>query len=128
MSYFVENLPFHLIIAHVIPFIQYKPLLSDIVSFITTKDTIKKIYYDKYKDLLEDEKNADVYWCVSDILLFINRYRSAYIKVLYRNYNNFMSSNTNIHYVFNIFWAELTVEERNLFMKVRKPKYINKNV
>jgi hypothetical protein len=72
------------IIQYIIPF-TYMPqpvtLLLDIKNFVETRETISEIYYNRNKDLLQYEKNADKNWLVNDILLFVKlnkneRYRS----------------------------------------------------
>jgi len=110
--------------------LTYKPqpsiMLTDLVSFVSTKSEISLIYEIKYRELLEFEHNADKNWLVSDILLFmklkINK-QNHYKKCLYL-YNEFMSNRKDSCSQFNIFWALLEPKERNMFVQIRTPKKV----
>jgi hypothetical protein len=99
-------------------------LLQDIQNFTETKNIIFEIYYKRNYDLLLFEKDADKYWLVSDILLFIKMKKSAasYYTLLYRKYNKWMSEQKSIYTLFNIFWRLLSPNERNLFIQIRSKK------
>jgi hypothetical protein len=116
------------IIEYILPFtyhFQCKKLLRDIRSFIETKKTISLIYLKRYNDLLEYEKNADKNWLVSDIILYVKKYKyNSYYHISYLC-SDFIFTKTNIHTQFNIFWSSLSPEERSHFIKIRTLKVIN---
>ena len=99
------------------------PILSDIQDFVESKKIIRSIYYDRNYELLQYEENADVYWLVSDLLLFIKRNR---LEEIYerksKKYNYFLSKNDSIFILFHSFWGFLSVEERNRFISLRKSR------
>jgi hypothetical protein len=98
-------------------------LLSDIKNYIETREIISTIYYNKYKDLLQYEKNADKNWLVSDILMFmkINKNRDIYRSFEYLS-QDFIFTKKHINSQFNLFWKKLSINHRNLFIQVRTPK------
>lgn len=118
----INKLPKDILKSNIIPLtynIQSSDLLLDIQNFNKTKIIISNIYYIKNEHLLKYEKDADKYWLVSDILLFIKRHKSAIYKDLSKKYNKYMSSNKCIHYMFNLFWSILNPFERDYFITIR---------
>ena len=118
-------LPMEIIHFHIIPYTYtFQPiqLLSDIKNYIETREIISTIYYNKYKDLLQHEHNADKYWLISDILLFIKlkqfKLKQKSSVDIYRYCNN----KKDIHSQLNYIWSILTVEQRNTFIQIRTPK------
>lgn len=117
------------ILSYILPF-TYKPqssvMLTDLVSFVETKTVISNIYEKKYNDLLEYEKKADKNWLISDILLFmklkINNH-NCYKQFQYL-YNDYIITNKDSCSQFNIFWALLNPNERDIFVKIRTPKKV----
>ena len=101
---------------------QSSELLLDIRHFTETKKTISNIYYKKYSDLLPFEKDADKYWLVSDILLFVKKNKYSYYTLLNRKYNKYLSEQKSIHKLFNMFWAFLSQNDRNIFIQIRNTK------
>ena len=115
----IRMLPQDIIQFHIIPF-TYMPqpvtLLSDIKNFVETREIISEIYYNKYKDLLQYEKNAHKNWLVSDLLIFVKLNKNKNI------YRSFKFTQKDIHTQFNLFWRVLSIEHRQLFIQIRKPK------
>lgn len=115
----IRMLPQDIILFHIIPF-TYMPqpvtLLSDIKNFVETREIISEIYYNKYKDLLQYEKNAHKNWLVSDLLIFVKLNKNKNI------YRSFIFTQKDIHTQFNLFWRSLSIEHRQLFIQIRKPK------
>lgn len=123
----MQMLPMEIIHFHIIPYTYtYQPihLLSDIKNYIETREIISTIYYNKYKDLLQYEKNADKNWLISDILLFIKliklklKQNPSTIARIHIYCNKKGNVNSRLNYI----WSILTVEERNIFIQVRTPK------
>jgi hypothetical protein len=118
-----------------------KELLEDIKSYKISKNIISEIYYDKNKDLLQFEKNADKYWLYSDLNLFaklnINsnfdlNFNVGFYKLAIRyymlnsgntkkikNYKNILDNKININSSINLLLGLLTSNERNYFIKIR---------
>lgn len=107
LNKYMRMLPIEIIL-YIIPY-TYLPqpniLLSDIHNYVKTREIITKIYYNKYEDLLQYEKNADKNWLVSDILLFIkqNNTTDVYRSIILNIYNEFIFTKKNINSQFNIF-------------------------
>ena len=126
LNKYMRMLPIEIIL-YIIPY-TYLPqpniLLSDIHNYVKTREIITKIYYNKYEDLLQYEKNADKNWLVSDILLFIkqNNTTDVYRSIILNIYNEFIFTKKNINSQFNIFWSMLSIENRNKFIELMKPK------
>jgi hypothetical protein len=102
------------IIRYIIPYtynLQSSLLLSDIRNFTETKQKISDIYYKSNEHLIPYEKDADKYWLVSDICLFIrpNKYKKP-------------TKQKSIHTQFNMYWAFLSEKERNHFIQIRSKK------
>ena len=118
----INKLPKDIVLSNIIPLtynIQSSDILLDIQNFNKTKIIISNIYYIKNEHLLKYEKDADKYWLVSDILLFIKRHKSIIYINLSKKYNKYMSSNKCIHYMFNFFWGLLNPFERDYFITIR---------
>jgi len=98
------------------------PVLQDIEDFVESKKIIRSIYYDRNYELLQYEENADIYWLVSDLLLFIKRNRPEKYKEKSKKYNFFLSKKDSIFLLFHSFWGFLSFEERNRFISLRKPR------
>lgn len=120
---FFQYLPIDIDIPQITYNIQNPELLEDIRNFVETKNDICMIYYERNKDLLEYEPNADKNWLVNDILLF---YKLHLNKDIYKkmNYllNEYIFNKKNIHFQFNKFWSFLDPFKRSLFVKIRTPK------
>ena len=123
----MRMLPMEIIHFHIIPYTYtYQPiqLLSDIRNYIETREIISTIYYNKYKDLLQYEENADKNWLISDILLFIKlikltlKQKPSVIASTYKNCNKKSNKNAQFNYI----WSILQVDQRNLFIQARTPK------
>ena len=107
---FLKDLPSE-ILRYIIPYtynLQSSVLLADIRNFTETKKTISNIYYKSNEHLLPYEKDADKYWLVSDIDLFIK-------PKIYKK----PPKQKSIHTQFNMYWAFLSEKERNHFIKIR---------
>ena len=116
----MQILPTDIIYSKIIPYtynVQPSFLLIDIKSFFETKQIISNIYYIKNSHLLEFEENADKYWLISDILLFIKRHKQSSFPKINKSYNKFICSNKSVHNQFNIYWSILTSFERDNFIK-----------
>jgi hypothetical protein len=113
------------IIQYIIPF-TYMPqpvtLLLDIKNFVETRETISEIYYNRNKDLLQYEKNADKNWLVNDILLFVKLNKNERYRSFLYMYQEFICTKKDIYTQFNLFWSSLSIEYRQLFIQIRKPK------
>jgi hypothetical protein len=94
-------------------------LLLDIINFYKTKELVSSNYYNKYKNLLEYENYADKYWLISDILLYIKKFKSGSYKKINAFYNKNIASNNHIHNQLIVFWGFLTPEERLHFINLR---------
>jgi len=122
----MRMLPKDIIQFHIIPY-TYMPqpdtLLSDIENFVETREIISTIYYNKYQDLLQYEKDADKNWLVSDILMFmkINKNKDIYRSFEYLS-QDFIFTKKHINSQFNLFWKKLSINHRNLFIQIRTPK------
>ena len=97
-------------------------LLLDIIDFNKTKELISSNYYNKYKNLLEYENYADKYWLISDILLYIKKFKSGSYKKINAFYNKNIVSKEHIHNQLILFWGFLTPEERLHFINLRIQK------
>lgn len=99
-------------------------LLLDIQSYYQTKEIISNIYYIRNKHLLEYEENADLYWLVSDLILFMKKRKLPIYTFCNKIYNkSFVHDKIiPIHFHFNKFWSILTPEQRDSFIQVRKIK------
>jgi hypothetical protein len=96
--------------------IQDSALLFDIRNFSESKHVIFTHYYEKNFHLLQYEKDADKYWLLSDIILFIKINRPE----IYKNINKKFIRNLQISKCdINIFWSILTPLERNTFVEIR---------
>jgi hypothetical protein len=104
--------------------VQNSELLEDIRNFVETKNNICMIYFERNKDLLEYEPNADKNWLVNDILVFnkIHVNMDIYKKMRYL-LNEYIFLKKNIHFQFNKFWSMLTPFKRSLFVKIRIPPF-----
>jgi hypothetical protein len=104
--------------------VQNSELLEDIRNFVETKNNICMIYFERNKDLLEYEPNADKNWLVNDILVFnkIHVNMDIYKKMRYL-LNEYIFLKKNIHFQFNKFWSMLTPFKRSLFVKIRTPPF-----
>lgn len=101
---------------------QNQNLLLDIQNFKSTKENISIIYYNRNKHLLEYEENADLYWLVSDILLYMKKTNNPFYKKCNKTYNKSFTLNINltIHNLLNTFWSKLHPDQRNKFIEIRK--------
>jgi hypothetical protein len=99
--------------------------LTDIQSNYQTKEIISNIYYIRNKYLLEYEENADLYWLVSDLILFMKKRKLAIYTICNKIYNKSFNKDKiiPIHFLFNKFWSLLTPEQRDNFIQIRKIKY-----
>jgi hypothetical protein len=118
----IKKLPKEILYLKIIPLsynIQPSSLLLDIKNFYETKKIISNLYYIKYKYLLDNEINADKYWLINDIILFI-KFNKTYdqFKILYILYNKFCIINKCPKIQFNIFWSKLNIIERNNFILI----------
>ena len=100
--------------------IQSEQLLLDIKNFSNTKKIVFNLYYSLYYHLLKYEKNADKYWLVSDLILFIKKNNFLTYRKINKLYHNLISLNKCINYQFNIFWSRITPNERDLFIKINE--------
>jgi hypothetical protein len=119
MCEIIRKIPYHIVHSNIIPYtyrIQDSALLFDIRNFSESKHVISVFYYNKYRDLLHHEKNADKYWLLSDILLFIKRNKPEIFKVVNKKYIRFLRISKCD---FDHFWSILTPSERNDFIKIR---------
>ena len=137
----IQNLPIELI--SIIISYSYSPqpieITKDILSYFESKGIIQIMFYQRHKDLMTYERNADMNWLVSDVLCYMNRNRATFYKyqdqfyeICKRNYmlrgvendtirkivNN--SRNKNIFFQFNIYWGLLNTDERNHFIEIQK--------
>jgi hypothetical protein len=119
----MQNLPTDIIYSKIIPYtynVQPSFILTDIKNFFETKQIISNIYYIRNSHLLEFEENADKYWLISDILLFIKRHKQSSFTKINKSYNKFICSNKSVHNQFNIYWSTLTPAERDNFILLIK--------
>jgi len=122
------------IIRYITPFTYKelsKDLLRDIQSFQITKEKIIGFYYEKYSYLFEYEKNADLNWVTSDILLFAKKQRLTTYKSMNRLYiksfliNPKKYKRITVNMLFNKLWSKLTPDERNNFIfKIQNTKLL----
>ena len=71
----MDRIPIEIIREHILPFTynpQPKEICDDIKSFFNIRKHLCNIYYDRWKDTFEYEKNADFNWLENDILRFYN--------------------------------------------------------
>ena len=99
-------------------------LLTDIQSFHQTKKIISNIYYIRNKHLLEYEENVDLYWLVSDLILYMKKRKLPIYTLCNNLYNKCFISGKKIpiHFLFNKFWSLLTPEQRDHFIQIREIK------
>ena len=96
--------------------IQDSALLFDIRNFSESKHVISTHYYHTNCHLLLNEKDADKYWLLNDIILFIKRNKpEKYISVNKKYIRYLQISKCDI----NIFWSILTPLERDDFVEMR---------
>ena len=122
----MKRIPIDIIYFKIIPYtysIQSSILLLDIKNFNKTKKIVLDLYYSLYYHLLKNEKDADKYWLVSDLILFTRKNKIFLYKNIYKLYNRFICLNKSINYQFNIFWSRITPIERDLFIKTIKNKF-----
>ena len=98
-------------------------LLIDIQSYSESKKIISNIYYIRNNYLLKYEENADLYWLVSDLILYMKKSKLLIYTNCNKKYNNsFKNKIVPIHFLFNKFWSLLTPEQRDNFIQIRKIK------
>ena len=71
----IKKLPIDIIRENIIPYTynpQSKELINDIHSFDKTKKVLQELYYLRWKDTFEYEKEADLNWLENDINRFFN--------------------------------------------------------
>jgi len=100
-------------------FIVKEKVLEDIKNFVETKGKISNFYYNKYKNLLTYENNADKYWLVSDIILFTKRNNFSSYIIISKIYNKYIICKNSIYNQLSLFWGKLTTLERNHFIQIR---------
>ena len=114
------------VLSYILPF-TYKTqcpfLLDDIRNFVVTKTAIQLIYYERNKDLLEYEPNADLNWLINDILVFHKNHinKDSYKKMIYL-LDEYVFLQKNIHFRFNTFWSFMSPFKRILFINIRSFK------
>ena len=102
----------------------HKEILEEIQLNFKTKLIIKHIYYNKYYHLLFCEKDADLNWLVSDIILYFKLNKLNNYKYISKTYNKYIINNININIQFNYFWNKLTIFEKINFINIfKKSKY-----
>ena len=135
--YFVMNrLPLEIIREHIIPY-TYSPqndqLLDDIKSFYIVRNLLLNIYYYRWKEAFNYEKNADLNWLDNDISRFYNddnaimfgytdncikKFKRCYmfkdkeVNFIIKNVNNIMRNCKNVKSAINIQLGLLDKEER----------------
>jgi|LauGreSBDMM110SN_4_FD.fasta_scaffold397228_1 hypothetical protein len=103
-------------------FSQPETFLDDIRNFTESREIICKIYYDLHGYLLPNEAYADIYWLVSDILLYMKKNKHSSYSKMIKSYNKKMSKTDTIYNELGFFWGHLTPIERDNFIKIRTPK------
>lgn len=110
-------------------------LLSDITNYYQTKKIALVLYYDSYKDNLENCPNDDLNWFANDIIIYMNNrqptmfgYVPKYYDIMYRSYvmDTFSKiikyseciSNGKVIKEINVFWGLLTPKERKEMIKM----------
>jgi len=109
--------------------IQNPQLLDDIRNFISSRDTLLEIYYQRWITELGEEEPEDKWWVINDITRFANKNRSTMYGYIDNFYNIFMRiyqlhtngqiqiyittmQSKSITSQINIFWGILTPDER----------------
>jgi len=96
-------------------------LFTDLKSFCQSKEIISNIYYIRNNYLLKYETNADLYWLVSDLILYMKKCKLSIYNLCNKKYNNsFKKKKIPIHFLFNKFWSLLLPEQRENFIQIRK--------
>jgi len=112
---------------------------KDILSYFESRKIIRSMFYTRYHYIASYEKDADMYWLVSDVLCYMNNHRATFYKYQDQFYaickRNYMlqdaeniriqklvngAFNKNIFFQFHVYWGLLTPEERNHFIEIQK--------
>ena len=134
---FIKILPYEIIeiIRRFTYLHQSSHLLSDITNYYQTKKIALLLYYESYKDNLENIPNDDLNWFVNDIIIYMNNrqptmfgYVPKYYDIMFRSYtmdafpkiikySDYISKG-KVKKEMNVFWGLLTPKERKEMIKM----------
>jgi len=123
---------------HIISY-TYSPqslkLMEDVQNYVSSKNMVQTLYYNRWHDTFVYEEQADHNWLYNDLIGYMNEgqatifgYRRRFHDILSRNYS--INLNIKLYRKFlrrqfaecikqtnNLLWGLLKVEERNEFLE-----------
>lgn len=139
MRKFLQSLPEE-IKNHIISY-TYSPqslkLMEDVQNYVSSKNIVQTLYYNRWNDTFVYEEQADHNWLYNDLIGYMNEgqatmfgYQSRFHDILSRNYS--INLNSKLYRKFlrkqysecvrpanNFLWGLLKVEERNEFLETQ---------